>query len=505
MATKLHCPAPARLADHQAGALSDGARAAIQAHLQECAACRTANARVAAARQSLSEIAAVTANVQSTLSQPRIEAALRWSRTQPVYVEPSPFRWGFAFAGLAAAALAGFVGWRAFHRASPTVAPRIEIAHADRIAPAVAPAPKPQMLEALVTLVGGDARLGRAQGGDEKLDAMARLGVGDRLLTAASARVAFQWAEGSGALLGPSSALHLARLDQRAQELALDGGELAVRVGPHQPGEALRVVTPHHAIEVRGTWFVVSVDAHGTTVQVLEGVVEVAALQGDGSSTRIAAPQRAVFPAGRGVGEGARPLSGREASALRQGSEMGLLAWTSLDKELTSTGVFRVGSAPPAELVVDGVSFGPTPVALRRPLGGHLVELTRPGFATIRRWISVGNEPGDLHVAMHTEVEQPKSTPPTPEEVMEVVRNHRRQTTACYEHSLKRDPTLAGTVTLEIHVGPTGQVAGTRIEKDSLRDEEVVECLRREASSLAFAHARNVTVVIPFDFTANRR
>jgi hypothetical protein len=252
---------------------------------------------------------------------------------------------------------------------------------------------------------------------------------------------------------------------------------------------------------VHGTWFTVAADARGTTVEVLEGVVEVSALAGDGSSTRVAAPQRAFFPRGHGTAVGARALSGREAAALRLSNEMGLLgAWPSLDGVVGSTGMLDVASTPTASLVVDGVPFGNTPLVLRRPHGRHLVELSRPGFATISRWVTVGNEPGELHLALLPDEHEPEVTPPAAEEVRTVLLSRKRQIARCYEHSLKRDPNLAGTFTLEIKIGEAGQVLGTTIGADTIPDDEVADCLRREAAGLVFPTARNSTIVYPFVF-----
>ena len=495
MATRIGCPPAAKLADFQTGRLSDGARASLAGHLAGCEACRVDGVHVAAARNTLREIAEFTEPAQASLSSARIEAMLRWSRSLPT-VETPRRAWAWGFAAAVAASAAAVIALRMTHR-SPHEERPAQVAIA---APMIAPLPRPPGLEAQVTLVGGDARVFHGDTAAEALDPSQRITSGDRITTAAGARVALQWGEGSGALIGSASELALARLETRAQDLSLLRGQVAVRVGPHQPGEALRVMTPDHSISVRGTWFVVSVDARGTNVEVLEGVVEVAALEGDGSSTRIAAPQRAFFPRGRGVGEGARALSGSRAGALRLATEMDLLPWAGIDKAFSATGMLAVASTPPASLVVDGVPFGLTPLDLRRSRGRHLVEISRSGFATIRRWVTVGDEPGDLRVALKADSDRPTITPPEPDEVRQVVDRRKRQIESCYEHGLKRFPDLAGTITLEIQIGIAGQVLATQVENDTLANADVVACLRREAAGWSFEKARNATIVYPFVF-----
>lgn len=492
---------PKTLADFQSGRLGPAGRASVEEHLEGCKDCRVASMRVTSARQTLRDIAEATVPVQSTVSQARMEATLRWTRSHRRARPRSRFVWGGTGFALAAAAAVALFVWRPWRAPAPH--------DGGTAAKAIAPTEKsekmiastlPQRLEALVTLVGGEAKLSRGTAAPARLDPLARLTGGDRITTAEGGRVGLQWGEGSGALVGSSSELSLARLDGKAQDLQLTRGQVSVRVGPFQPGEALRVLSPDHVITVHGTWFSVYVDAHGTRVEVVEGEVEVSSLDGEDSSTRMRAPQQAYFQRGKGVGEQSRALSARETAGFRLANEGGLLPWSSVDKLFLGTGMLDIGSTPPASLAVDGVTFGSTPLDLRRPRGKHLVELSRPGFATVSRWITVGDEPGDLHVALRSEADRPSVTPPGPDEAKEVMRGRKRQIQACYERSLKRNPNLAGTVTLQIKIGAAGQVLGTTVENDTLNAPEVAGCLRREAAGWLFAHARNATVVYPFVF-----
>ena len=83
-----------------------------------------------------------------------------------------------------------------------------------------------------------------------------------------------------------------------------------------------------------------------------------------------------------------------------------------------------------------------------------------------------------------------------PEEVQQVVGGRRRQIAACYQRVLKRDPSLAGTVTLELRIGPAGQVLSTKVDADTLSETQVTECLRQEAKGWMFESARNSTYAI---------
>ena len=116
----------------------------------------------------------------------------------------------------------------------------------------------------------------------------------------AARRAAAQWSEGSGFLLYGDAELTLARLEPRTQRLELGRGQISVRVGPHEPGESLHVITPDHVVSVHGTWFTVASAQHTTTVEVLEGTVEVTERDGigldDADARRRAPPSAAAAP-----------------------------------------------------------------------------------------------------------------------------------------------------------------------------------------------------------------
>jgi ferric-dicitrate binding protein FerR (iron transport regulator) len=459
---------------------------------------------VTAARAALADVAALQPPEPSPAAQARAEASIRWTRPMPAASRPRPLLWA---SFMATAALAGMTLWltRDWARAPGE---RGAVNVAVRLAP-----PSVTRLEALVTLVGGEVRVARALTPARPLDIAARLGPGDHLTTSSGARVAAQWSEGSGFLLVGESDLALNRLERRTQRLALQRGKISVRVGPHDQAastsrepsriaaadgaptmESLQVSTPDHIVSVHGTWFTVASAAHVTTVEVLEGTVEVTERDGS-SSTLLHAPARAVFGRGRTQSSA---LSVREVARLRGESEMNLMAWPGLAAARAASGTLQVATQPPAQLAIDGVEIGPTPLALRRPLGRHYVELTRGGFMPLHQWVTVGPEPGTLRAAM---VHSPAASPDTaPIEIEDMVRQRATQIRACYERRLKHDPELAGTVSLRLRVGDAGQVTRVDEEQSTLPDPLVGECLRREAAGWSFAQGRNATVVYPFVF-----
>jgi hypothetical protein len=311
------------------------------------------------------------------------------------------------------------------------------------------------------------------------------------LATGGGARVGVQWADQAGFVVGGDARLGLQRFEAGHQRLALARGKLVVRA-PHAPGRALEVATPGHLVSVRGTWFTVAAYAQETTVEVLEGVVEVADLDGSASTT-LRAPARAVFGRGR-ASSGA--LGAGEAARLRARDELSLVPFVDLKSALDTTGLLRVGAEGEGTITVDGLPVGAAPLELRRARGRHLVELQRHGLAVTHKWIEVGPEPGELRLAGPPEPVAPSE----PVEIGDMIRRRASQIRSCYERRLKLDHTLEGTVSLRLRVGDTGRVTQVKIEEASLPDPLVGECLRHEAQSWRFDVGRNATVVYPFVF-----
>jgi len=181
---------------------------------------------------------------------------------------------------------------------------------------------------------------------------------------------------------------------------------------------------------------------------VLEGTVEVTERDGS-ASTLLTAPARATFGRGRTA---SAPLSGHQAARLRAESEMNFMPWTGLDAARAASGSLLVASQPPGELHASLVQAPPVDEAS------------------------------------------------APVEIESMVRRRSTQIRACYERRLKRDPSLAGTVSLKLRVGDAGQVTRVDVEQSTLPDPLVADCLRHEAAGWSFAQGRNATVVYPFVF-----
>jgi hypothetical protein len=483
------CVRPDRLADYARGRLQSARAAAIAQHLSGCDGCRVKLDRITGAHRALRDAAeAPVPDVGSV----RTEATIRWTRV-PRQAAVRPAFWF----GLGAAACAAGVCLLLARPAGVASSASPRVAVAPRVAPSpVSPPPAVAAAgeSAMVTLLGGDVRLWRG-GKSRALDAATLLIGGDRLITGAGARVAVQWGSGSGLLLTSDAELAFSALTATEQSFELARGRADLRVGRHQPGEQLAVRTPSHVVTVHGTWFTVAADGARTTVEVYEGVVEVAE-RGGRATTLLHAPATGVFGPGRAQHG---PLDAAKAAQRRAESEVNLVPWPSLEAARAATALLAVASTPEGALSIDGVQLGQTPMAVRRPIGRHLVDIVRDGFHPLRKWVTVGVDTGELRMALPRVADEQLMEPVA---VEEMVRARGRQIRACYERGLKRDPTLAGTVSLKLAVGDVGQVRRVSVEESTLADPVVADCLKHEAAGWAFKTGRNATVVYPFVFRA---
>jgi hypothetical protein len=473
--------APVRLAAFARGQLQGKRAAEVKLHLEACAVCRSSLSRIETAQDAMRLAADAPVPEPSAAADARGEATVRWTRL-PAAPRVAPWVWGTVGLGLAAAGVVAYLNR----------APAPQLAVKTPPPAAVKVQPVAESIEATLTLLGGKVDLTRSFH-TSALTATDHLRGADQLVTHGDSRVAAQWSDGSGFLLLADSQLGLEQLDRHTQKLHILRGQVDVRVGPHQPGEVLRVQSNAHVVTVRGTWFTVAASGERTTVEVFEGVVEVSELDGS-SSTLLHAPARAVFGRGGRVSSGA--IDAHEMAQLKQRAELNLMSMV----DLPSSGTFSVATDPAGSVAVDGVEVGLSPLSVRRPLGKHYVEVSRPKYKPLQKWITVGLEPGELRVALVRTPEAPQDGN-EPVAIEEMVKQRGRQIRSCYERSLKRDPTLTGTVSLLLRVGGAGQVTQAHVEPTStLSDPQVSACLEHEAVSWRFTTGRNATVVYPLVF-----
>jgi len=178
---------------------------------------------------------------------------------------------------------------------------------------------------------------------------------------------------GATVLLAGKTRLRLARAG--LTEVALRRGALLALVDPQRPGARFAVVTKHGRVEVKGTVFQVTTDPTGSHAAVLRGRVQV-----NGTNrppVQVLAGQQVVVGAER-----ATALSPATSQQLWQ--QVRLLDLLQTDRPATLVVTSRpVG----AQVMVDGVTLGNTPLVVSLRPGHRRLELSAKGYGAVREHV----------------------------------------------------------------------------------------------------------------------
>lgn len=95
-----------------------------------------------------------------------------------------------------------------------------------------------------------------------------------------------------------------------------------------------------------------------------------------------------------------------------------------------------------------------------------------------------------------------------PQAVIAKIRQYRGALVACYEAALKRNPTLAGKITLRFTIGKIGKVTQVEVEVDTMHDDDVRSCIIDHAKNWRFPAPQSgsdgVQFSYPFIFQASK-
>ncbi len=96
----------------------------------------------------------------------------------------------------------------------------------------------------------------------------------------------------------------------------------------------------------------------------------------------------------------------------------------------------------------------------------------------------------------------------SPRIVRDAVRRRVAQVRGCYERGLVYDHDLSGRVSVELEIGPSGDVDHLTVHDDSLGSRRVVSCIEEQLESLSFPSfdgCESVVVRYPFRFSESSR
>ncbi|MCE9580641.1 MAG: FecR family protein [Deltaproteobacteria bacterium] len=366
--------APARWAQLGRGKVSDGDRARMLAHADDCRDCARARDRVLGA---VDAFAAITATPAPELGWDHIRARVYWATSSErrsrertaEFAKVRRRRWALALVPAVAAAGAAGVMIAASGGGAPDE-PRPVPATA--VVTPSAPAPAPTPLRGVVTLAVGRVALDRAASPTEVMAGPVAVG---SALTTTDGRVAVQFGEASSFALGPRSTVTVRRFDAAAIELAIVGdGELAIEVAPRAPGQRFTVDVGDRTVEVRGTAFEVRHRDGATEVACAHGLV---ALIDDRTGNEVLVGKAQTLT----VADRA-PLAGQSAVALDASGVAALTAelgprlpgWTDASGIDRTSAPLAVRAPVGRAVRVDGVVVGAGEIALRVMAGRHLIE-----------------------------------------------------------------------------------------------------------------------------------
>lgn len=92
------------------------------------------------------------------------------------------------------------------------------------------------------------------------------------------------------------------------------------------------------------------------------------------------------------------------------------------------------------------------------------------------------------------------------DDIAKVVKGRITAVQACYERELKKNPDLAGKVTVQFTIGPVGRVTDAVVKANTTKSDAVGTCITQRIASWKFPKPEGgeVTVAYPFVFTASK-
>ncbi|MEK6607710.1 MAG: AgmX/PglI C-terminal domain-containing protein [Myxococcota bacterium] len=478
----MSCPGPTKLLALADGELFAGARARVEAHVGGCAPCAARLSRVDLAR---AELRALRDADPPELGWRRIEAQIHWNLAP----RPAARRWPTWLAAAACAAglvVCGFWAARLFPRDASSMA----VVPPARAIPAVAAlARTPASFEGVPTLVEGSVALVRG-GRVEPLSAETRVRAGDRLVAHAG-RAAIQTEAQTVFEVRPQSTVDVKALAPAWHELVLAQGEVVCRVGKRRAGERFAVVAAGREVRVRGTLFGVRRGAGEVEVVLQEGSVEIADIGSGGAPLRLRAPARVLLRDGQAAASAQVEAMAGAPLDVHLARALGGAAPLAGDGAFGS--LLSVPRPAGATVLVDGVAFGLSPLALRLPPGPHLLRVERRGFDPFEETIELGPRASEIAVSLVS-----RSSAPTDRfaQVAAVVRSRTPELRACYERLLKRGASVEARIAIDLTVDTSGRVTRTSV----LADPVVRRCVERAVRRWQFGPGSSASLTLPIAF-----
>lgn len=472
-----HAPKTAALIAYESGVLSAAGRARVERHLHACPTCQRELASIQAYEATA---VAIRDDRGPDLDWSKMELALeREAQTQAKkhrrgWIVPAV---GVAFAAAAAVVLALPTG--------PAPATTETSAHyvVDR---EPSPVPGPSVVapsvyaEAVITLVAGTSEI-HTGASIASAARGARLAENDVLTTTGASSLHARLSPRLVIALEPGAQVRLAsQLDagESVSQLRFDHGRMAARV--HEARTV--ILAGEFRIEAEVASFVIDFDAEraALVVDVHDGAVHIT---GPSVDTDLTGPAR--FPMDASALEASEPVGASE--------DYDTLA--SVHVAHTDIVRWQIG---------DTAVRGSDEMSMRVGIGPITISAWDARGHLFRTTATVGPDGLDLTPdELRPEAPRVHVGVLAREDIVPVVRQHQRDLQRCYEHELRRAPTLAVHVVARVSVEMTGSVADEGVEY--VGDEmppSMTRCMTNQIQTWLFPAPEGgpVTVPLPFAF-----
>lgn len=153
------------------------------------------------------------------------------------------------------------------------------------------------------------------------------------------------------------------------------------------------------------------------------------------------------------------------------------------------------------EVAMTRIKMGGQGVALRAQRRGQIVEEILVAHDDATREKREMRVPGEESTAKKADKEAIGCL--SQAMIQRAIRLRRSQLRACYEHELLKDRTLAGMLSVELHIAQDGKIDTIHVIEDTTRNEHIAACVRQKLFTLEFPtfdRCESVVARYPFHF-----
>ena len=193
-------------------------------------------------------------------------------------------------------------------------------------------------------------------------------------------------------------------------------------------------------------------------------------------------------------------------------AEVEAMSEAELDEELAAAGIdYAAFAARLQQTLADHEAQSPTPalpagLAWLTLRGRRWLQATFDGLEDLRRGCAPMAPVLDagLRETLPAALQAAGSGRLSRAQILKVINEHVAQIQACYERVLARDRSLAGKITFDWVISPTGSVESVRVRSSTMSSTAISSCIMQEIRGWTFPtpEGGSVSVTYPYIFNA---